>query len=548
MRKITTAAVVILAASLVLTGCAPAASKSGAQSGGTLTILTPSSTVALDPASSQNLATTSLSLLDRRLTTWDVQPGKNAKVVPDLATNTGVSSDGGKTWTYTLKSGIKFSDGSPITSEDIKYGIERSFSNQLQGGLSYHKTLLVGGNTYAGPFTGQQLASIVTPNDKTIVFHLNKSFGDWPWIASMPAFTPVKQSNGNPAVYAKAPITSGPYKVQSINDGTALTLVRNKYWSKSTDAVRTATADKVVFEESQNQNTAVQNLVSDTGQYKDAFDAQYLGASDLASVAGNASAKSRVATSQAGPIEYLTLNTQRGELANLDVRQALEYAVDKKSYLVASGGAQAGVLASTLITPGIAGRVDYNLYSAPPSGDVAKAKSLLAKAGVTSLNLTLLTQNDSASLAQAQAIQQGLKRVNVNVTLKPEDADSFYTDVAVSHPTFDLSLMSWQPDFPSANSNISPLFDSSQIGNGNYNVSQYSNPAVDTAIAAAQAEVNQSKAQSDWVAIDKQIMADAPIVPLIYAKQSFLRGSGVGNFFIPSYPSYPDYMTLTLQK
>ena len=548
MRRITTAAAAIVATALVLTGCSAQSSKSTAQTGGTLTILTSQSTIPLDPASSQNLATTSLSLLDRRLTTWEVKPGKSAKVVPDLATNTGVASDGGKTWTYTLKSGIKFSDGTPITSADIKYGIERSFSNQLQGGLSYHKTLLVGGSSYQGPFTGQELPSIQTPNSKTIVFHLDKSFGDWPWIASMPAFTPVEKSNGNPATYAKAPVTSGPYKVQSIKDGTSLTLVRNKYWSSKTDSVRTAAADKVVFQESQNQTTSVQNLINDTGVYKNAFDAQYLGASDLASVNANPSAKQRVATSAAGPIQYLSLNTQRGELKNLDVRQAIEYAVDKKSYLVASGGSQAGTLASTLITPGIAGRVDYNLYKAPSTGDVSKAKSLLAKAGVTSLDLTLLTQNDDASLAQAQAIQQGLKRVGITVTLRPEDIDSFYTDVAVSNPTFDLALMSWQPDFPSANSNISPLFDSSQIGNGNYNVSQYSNPAVDSAIAAAQAEVNQSKAQADWAAIDKQIMADAPVVPLIYSKQSFLHGSGIGNFFIPSFPAYPDYMTLTVSK
>ena len=179
---------------------------------------------------------------------------------------------------------------------------------------------------------------------------------------------------------------------------------------------------------------------------------------------------------------------------------------------------------------------------------MSKAKSLLAKAGVSSLSLTLLTQNDTASLAQAQAIQQGLKRVGITVTLRPEDIDSFYTDVAVSNPTFDLAMMSWQPDFPSANANISPLFDSSQIGNGNYNVSQYSNPAVDTAIAAAQAEVDQKKAQADWAKIDKQIMADAPVVPLIYSKQSFLHGSGIGNFFIPSFPAYPDYMTLTVGK
>jgi peptide/nickel transport system substrate-binding protein len=551
MRKFSTAtAAAAVAAALILTGCSSNGTTNSAKSGGTLTLLTPASTISLDPASSQNLATTTLGLIDRRLTTWDVQPGKDAKVVPDLATDTGKVSDDGKTWTYTLKDGLKFSDGSAVTSEDVKYGIERSFSDQLQGGLSYHKTLLAGGDSYKGPFDGQSLDSIETPDKKTIVFHLNKSFGDWPWIVSMPAFSPVKESNGSATGYAKAPITTGPYKVQAIKDGTSLTLVRNKYWSKKTDSVRTASADKVVFLESQNQNTAVQNLINDTGAYKDAFDVQYLGASDLASVSHNADAKKRVATSQAGPIQYVALNTQSPALKNVKVRQAIEYAVDKQSYLVASGGSQAGTLASTLITPGIAGRADYNLYNAPASGDVSKAKDLLSQADVDpkTLKLTLLTQNDDASVAQAQAIQQGLKRVGITVTLKPEDADTFYTDAGSGKDIYDLAMFGWQPDFPSANANISPLFDSSQIGGGNFNVSQYKNPAVDQAIAKAQAEVDPQKAQSQWAEIDKQIMADAPVVPLIFAKQSFLRGSGVGNFFIPSFPAYPDYMTVTLGK
>ena len=122
MRNLTKAGAVAAAVAILLAGCSstPASSSSSSGKGGTLTILTPQSTINLDPAKSQNLATTTLSLLDRRLTTWEVKPGKPAKVVPDLATNTGTQSDGGKTWTYTLKDGLKFQDGSAITSEDIK--------------------------------------------------------------------------------------------------------------------------------------------------------------------------------------------------------------------------------------------------------------------------------------------------------------------------------------------------------------------------------------------------------------------------------------------
>ena len=546
MRRIAAAAASLLVVGVALTGCTSNGGSTAAKGGGTLSLLTPSSTVMLDPGNSQNLATTTLSLLDRRLTTWKIQPGKDAVVAPDLATDTGRPTDDGRTWTYTLKDGLRFSNGDPITSADVKYGIERSFSDQLTGGLSYHKTLLTGGSDYRGPFDGKTLDSIETPDAKTIVFHLNKAFGDWPWIVSMPAFTPVLESNGAPATYAKAPITSGPYKVAAIKDGTSLTLTRNRYWSRKTDAIRTASADTVVFQESQNQTTAVQNLVNDTGAYKKAFGLQYLGAADLAQVTRNAQAKSRLATSKAGPIQYVTMNTARGQLKDVRVRRALEYAIDRRAYLVASGGSAAGVAATTLITPGIQGRQAYDLYPAPASGDPAKSKQLLSAAGVSGLQLTMLVQNDSASLAQAQAIQQGLARVGAKVTLKPEDVDSFYTDVAVENPTFDLALASWQPDFPSANANISPLFDSSQIGNGNYDISQYANTGVDDAIAAAQAEVDPRKAQAAWAAIDKRIMQDAPVIPLIYAKQSFLRGSGVGNFFIPSFPAYPDYRTVTL--
>ncbi len=95
--------------------------------------------------------------------------------VPDLATDTGKASDGGKTWTYTLKDGLKFADGTAITSKDIKYGVERSFAPELSGGLGYHKSLLVGGDDYKGPYDGKELASIETPDDQTIVFHLKSS-------------------------------------------------------------------------------------------------------------------------------------------------------------------------------------------------------------------------------------------------------------------------------------------------------------------------------------------------------------------------------------
>lgn len=554
MKHLKSVGALAVAAALVLTGCTSAASSAGGTAGatakgGTLTILTPQTQINLDPAKSQNLAITTLGLIERRLTTWQISADAPAKVVPDLATNTGTPSDGGKTWTYTLKDGLKLSDGSAITSADIKYGVERSFAAELSGGLSYHKSLLVGGAAYKGPYTGGDLASIETPDAKTIVFHLTSSYGDWPWIASMPAFAPVPKAKDNPTTYGQNPVASGPYMVKSNQQGTALTLVRNPNWSASTDSVRTAGPNSVVFKMSQDPGTTAQSLIGDIGDAKNSFGSQYLGAAQLAQVDKNPSAKARVATSKAGPLGYLAMNTQSGALKDLKVRQAIQYAVDKKAFIIASGGAKTATAATTLITPGIPGRVDYNLYPAGADGDVAKAKSLLKEAGhSTGLNLTLLTQNDSASLAQAQALQQGIERAGITVTLKPEDVNTYYADSTADTANYDLNLSYWQPDFPSANSNIQPLFDSSQIGGGGYNVARYSSPEVDALIAKATAEVDQKKAQALWAEADKRIMQDSPVVPLTYTKQSFLQGSNVKNFFIASFPAYPNYLKVSLGK
>lgn len=552
-QRLTITAAVAAAAALALAGCSGGgasddASGSGTSKGGTLNILTPQTALHFDPATSQSLGITSMGLVARRLTTWDVEPGKTAKVVPDLATNTGDSSDGGKTWTYHLKSGLKFQDGTPITTKDIKWGIERSFAPTLTGGLSYHKSLLVGGDTYKGPFDGKTLDSIETPDDSTIVFKLDAAYGDWPWLASMPAFAPVPEGQGtNTGDYDLKPVASGPYQIQSNTQGSQVTLVRNKEWSAKTDSVRTAGPSKIVFKESQDASTTTQSLIADNGDAKDSFGAIYLGAAELNQVRSNPAAQDRLATSKAGPITYMGINTQRGQLKDLKVRQALQYAVDRKSFRIAAGGALAGSYASTLITPGIEGRKDYDLYPTSATGDVAKAKSLLAQAGATNLKLTLVTQNDPTYLAQAQALQAGLKRAGITVTLKPLDYDSF-TQATTNGTDFDLTLSSWQPDFPSANANIQPLYDSSQIGGGGYNVSKYRNPEVDALIAKATATVDQSDAQALWAQADRKIMADAPVVPLIYAKQSFLAGSNVENFRIADFPAYPNYLKVSLAK
>jgi peptide/nickel transport system substrate-binding protein len=559
MKRTTRAFAVAAALALAVTACnandksaSPGGgSTAAAEQGGTFHILTTSKELSLDPAKSQSLGISAIHLVLRGLTSWKTSTDKAAEVVPDLATDTGQVSADGKTWTYKLKPGLKYADGSPIVAADIKYGVERSFAPELSGGLGYHKSLLVGGDKYTGPYKGGELASIETPDDSTVVFKLNKPFGDWPWIVSMPAFAPVpKKADTDPAHYGEKPAASGPYQVKSYSPGSKLELERNTNWDKASDPARTGLPDAVVYDMGLQADVINQRLIADAGDDKfAATTGTSVPAALIPTVTGNPAVKARVATSPSGALEYLAMNNKRPALSNPAVRKAIEYAVDKQAVQVAEGGPEfGGEIATTLITPGMDGYTKYDLYQAPPNGDPEKAKQLLAAAGVSNLSLVLAADNSPGGLSVAQAIQQGLKKAGITVTIKPYDSDALTEVQTGPKGDYDLTVSSWLPDFPSAIGNIQPLFASSEIGNGGYNMSRYSNAAVDAAINAATGESDRSKAATAWGAIDQQIMKDAPLVPLIYARNAFLHGSKVQNFYLPPYPPYPNTLIVGLSK
>ncbi|MFC0109731.1 ABC transporter substrate-binding protein [Kibdelosporangium aridum] len=543
----------IAAVAVLLAACGandkPAGQDGGGtvKQGGTLYLLADSPTQQYDPARSSSLVVTGLQFVHRRLTSWKVAPGQDTTIVPDLATDTGKPSDGGKTWTFTLKDNLKYSDGTPIKSADVKWGLERSFAPAFSGGLAYHKDLLSPGLTYKGPFEGgQELSSIETPDDKTIIFKLARPYGDWNWVASTPAFAPVPKGKGAEANYGEKPVASGPYQIEAFERGKQAVLVRNTNFDPKSDETRPAYPDRVVWQFSQQTNVISKRLIDDSGDDKNAFGVSFASPAQLAQITGNASAKSRLVTSESGALAYLALNTQRGKLTDVNVRKAFQYAVNKSAFQVASAGnAQlAGDIATTLITPGLAGREQFDLYQTRPEGDPGKAKDMLAAAGLPNGldGLVLATRAENDWPRKAESIQSGLAAAGIKVTIKPLDEETFTAEVQnKDNPDYDLVLTSWQPDIPSANANIQPLFQSTEIGGGGYNTARYNNPEVDRLITEAQATVDQAEAGKKWAELDRKILADSPVVPLIYTRNSYLHGSKVGNVKIGRFPAYADY-------
>ena len=550
-RGVLTATPIVLATG-ALAACSSGGTSSGSgsdgggeDSGGTLTIFSTGEEMSFDPATSQNLAITTLGLTARRLTAWKTSAEAPTELIPDLATDVGTPSDDGATWTFTLQEGLHFEDGTPITAATVKYGLERSFAPELTGGLTYHKVLLEGGQDYSGPFSGEHLDSIETPDDLTLVFHLNRPYGDFGWIASTPAFAPVPGDSGEPETYATAPVASGPYRLESYAPGSRALLVRNENWDPATDEARTGGPDEIEFALAQDASVVAQSIIADRADSQTAFLASFVPTAQLVQAQNDPNVGDRLVTSGPGALEYLALNTQSEALQDVAVRRAIQYAVDKQAYLTSKGGEISGDYATTLITPGIAGREEYSLYSDELAGEPEEATRLLEEAGATDLDLRLVITDDQTGAAEA--IQQGLARAGITVTIQPLDDNAYSSEVTAGDGSaYDLVLSSWQPDVPSPNANLTPLFDSSQIGSGNYNLARYDNPDVDAAILEASSTIDPDEAHAKWAAVDRQILEESPVVPLIYSKNSFIHGSAVENFVIGEFPAYPNYLTVTL--
>jgi peptide/nickel transport system substrate-binding protein len=179
-------------------------------------------------------------LYGRALVTYRSAPGAaGSRLVPDLATSLGRIGDHGLRWTYHLKPGIRFEDGSTVTSQDVKYSVERSYARDvLPNGPDYFQVLLQDPG-YRGPYKDTTpgrlgLTSVLTPDPATIVFRLRRPFADFDYVAALPQTVPVPPARDTGTHYQLHPVSTGPYMFLDYQLGRQFTLVPNPYWDPAT--------------------------------------------------------------------------------------------------------------------------------------------------------------------------------------------------------------------------------------------------------------------------------------------------------------------------
>ncbi len=539
-RRLATVALVAIAGAALLTA-STSSGASDAKRGGTLKLISAGDVDSVDPGQTYySYGWQVLSAVHRTLYTI---PANSTKTVPDLAAAPAKISADGRTVTVRIKKGVKF--GPPVnrevTSADVKYAIERSFSVSVTNGyVNLYFSDLVGAPAKP-PKTPKPISGIKTPNKYTIVFKLKKPGTTLVSALVMTNTAPVpkeyakKYDSKTTSDYGFYQAATGPYmfeaddsgniKGEGYTPGRQMHLVRNPSWSAKTD-FRPAYVDEIEVKEGfTDTSVGVRQILNGTAD----------GAGDYAVIPGPV--LKQLSTTEKykdnlyfwpNGIAYLTLNTTKKPFDNVNVRRAANFVMDKNAIRLVTGGPVTGPIATHILGPEFkgkgfeaAGGYAFDPYkSTNHSGSVAKAKAEMRKAGYANgmydgPSVTMYTFNSTPSPQTARVMAASLAKIGIKANIKLASIDAMFTKFCVVQRYLpEICTLGWLPDFKDPVTMLEPLF-SSQAINPNYtnNDSLFSDPNVDAAMARAKLIKNEQARYAAWGKVDRMIMKQAPVIP-----------------------------------
>ncbi|GGB32858.1 ABC transporter substrate-binding protein [Flexivirga endophytica] len=533
---------------------APAPEVKGAKKGGTLYIDDHSNPPTMDPAGIYYVDSNAFATqyMYRTLTQFQIVKGKPV-LVPDMAEGVGKQSADGLTWTFKIRKGLKYSDGSPVKIEDFVYGLKRSFAKEsvALNGTDYQRQFLVGGKDYKGPYKqpNADFKGVTTKGDDTLVFHLVKKLPSFNYFASFPEFTPVPKAKDTKGDYQKHPLTTGPYKVDSYNIGSKLTLSRNTNWDPKTDPVRHAYPDKVQINLAITDLGSQQRILANSGTGTNTVNIGEIDASLESKVTG--AQKDQFALGPSSCEYYVNLDVNK---IPLEVRKAVGYAYPFNQIRKAAGLSKLNYQpATTYAAPSLQG---YKKYDPLPyatgqgNGDPAKAKAILKKAGKVGFELKYYyTGDDPSAVAANTAKKNGLIKAGFKVKDIPVPKAERTKKIADPKAPVNMSqgTPGWCYDWPTGDSVYPVLFSGEGIPDGT-TVGQFKNATVNAEMDKI-SKMDPEKAAPEWAKLDQEIMTKyVPGLPDYYSMNTATFGKNVQNVTLNPIISMPNLSQLWVKQ
>ena len=484
----------------------------------------------------------------RTLTAFPAGPDADAqsRLVGDLATDTGRPSKDLRTWSFTLRDGVAWQDGSPVTCEDVRHGVARSFAEPFTtDGLNYPLAALDipkradGSSTYRGPWTGtsspgaKAFARAVSCKDRTVTFRLTEPRGDFSQMVSLAPFAPYKGSVDKRGAAKHTVFSNGPYLLKGTwDEGTGGTFTRNPRWQPASDPVRRPTAERIRYQEGVESQTAAQRIMADEKDNRRAVALDSAPPAMQHSITGSDALRARSVNPHLGLVDYLALNVGSGPLAREKARQALAVATNREGYVAALGGSTAASPAWSVVGATVPGHEAADVLRSGPRGSAAAARSLLQESGLTLPVRVRVAYRSTPTADKAMAaLKNGWEAGGFAVVLQPVAKDYF---VSVSSPQrtrqSDVIWANWAPDWPSASTVLAPLFDSrvnlSSAGSGR-DLGRFADARVNDRMSEITALPDPAAREKAWAELDAGLLKRGVYVPLAQHRALFTAGSDV---------------------
>lgn len=507
MRKLpaTLAVAAIALGALGLSSCGSSSGDSNGKAGGTLEVSF-AAFPELDPQlgyTAESWSSTYNTYIPL-LTYAHAEGEEGSEVIPGLAEDLPESKDN-KTFTLTLRKGLKYSDGRPVKASDFKATVERLF--EVESGAVPFFSDIVGAEDFLEG-KADSIAGIETDDASgEIVIELTGPSGTFvnelamPFTAPVPPDTPSKDQTPTP------PPATGPYEIVESNPGRGFVLERNPQWEKNNAEILSdlpgGHVDRIEARVVRNQSTQVNEV--ERGESNWMFDP--LPPDRVAQV----TAKFEGTQFREVPsinVYFFWMNTTQPPFDDVKVRQAVNHAIDPEALeRIFAGQLDAG---QQILPPGMPGYEKFELYP----HDLAKAKALIKEANPSDREITVWTDSLSPNDDAGAYYQDVLQQIGFDAELKVLGDTFFSVIMNTSTPDLDTGWLNWFEDYPHPNDFFAPLLSGESITpTNNTNVAQIDVPELNRKITELGSVQLDSEVEAEYAELDREFMEQAPWAP-----------------------------------
>jgi YVTN family beta-propeller protein len=501
--------------------------------GGTLTEVS-NSLPALDPAQAYDpMANSALATVYDGLVTFRRSQGApGLTLVPDLAVTLPQPTDGGTTYAFTLRRGIRYSNGAPVRASDFRRGIQRQLTSGAEA--AYYRGIL-GAQACRPPPQRCDLSAGIIADDPagTVTFRLSQADAEFPYKLALLLATPAPAGARDHMITGPPYLPgTGPYMIASYRPNRSLTLKRNPYFRQWSYAAQPAGYPAVIrFEQ-----------MADRGKQQAAVAA---GRADLVDITWNGQSYDSLANRYPARVYpgfkdftiYLFLNTRRPPFSNVKARQAVSYAIDRARIIQLKGyGVGQAAVTCQILPADFPGYQPSCPYTAPPVGgawrgpDLATGRQLARESGTTNVPVTVWNVDGNVSSYLVQLLRQ----LGYRATLRNITASRFGKEVLSPHSTVQLGMSGFGADIPTVSNFFVPILSCRSLQkvnpNGAINQSWYCNPHADQLASQAQALTDPAAARRVWAQLYRLVSDQTPVVPIFNLSPTVFVSARAGNY------------------